>query len=138
MPATFEYEKTIAAILTAAAIPGLRVDVSADMTAARYNVLSKPTAIVCLGEEAATGGNARAVAAELTLIVTLVLRGAASARTAEDVFFREEIFQALHGVAVPGLTSELAWVSTASEYEDNARMYQLAFLAKMTKHKRAP
>lgn len=138
MTPTFEYEKTIAEVLSDAAIPGLQVKVSADVSEAKMRTLAKPTAIIALGDESATGGNYRAVSAEVSILVHLVLRGATPERTSEDQFFREEIFQALHGVQLPGLTSELAWRSTVADYEDNARMYLMAFTANRTKHKRPP
>lgn len=133
----FEYEKTIAARLEAAAIPGLQVKTTADVSEAKFRTLLKPTAIVALGDEVHTAGNARAVATEVSVLVYLVLRGAVPDRSDADQFFREEVFQALHGEQLDGLNSELEWRSTVADYEDNARTYLLTFAAKHTKRKRA-
>lgn len=133
----FEYEKTVAAALEAAAIPGLQVKVSADVSEAKFKTLMKPTAIVALGDETHTAGNARAVASEVTVLVYLVLRGATPERTDADQFYREEVFQSLHGEQLDGLNSELEWRSTVADYEDNARTYLMSFSAKHTRRKRA-
>lgn len=133
----FEYEKTVAARLEAAAIPGLQVKVSADVSEAKFKTLMKPTAIVALGDETRTGGNARAVAAEASILVYLVLRGAIPERTDADAFYREEVFQALHGEDLDGLHSELEWQGTVADYEDNARTYLMTFAARHSLRKRA-
>lgn len=133
----FEYEKTIAERLEAAGIPGLEVKVSADVPDAKFKVLMKPTAVVHLGDETTLQSNARAVASEVYMHVYLVLRGAMAVPTQEDRFYREEIFQALHGETLPGLNSELQWVSTVADYEENIRTYLLTFAAKHTKRKRS-
>jgi hypothetical protein len=132
----FHYEQSVAELLESAAIPGLLVKTSALVTEAKFKTISKPTAIVALGDEAALAGNYRAVSAEVAVLVYLVLRGAAPERSDEDIFFREEIFQALHGVLLEGLNTELEWRSTMSDYEDNARTYLMTFAARLTKHKR--
>lgn len=133
----FEYEKTIAARLEAAAIPGLQVKTTADVSEAKFKTLMKPTAIVALGDEVQLQGNARAVATEVSVLVYVVLRGPVPERTDADAFFREEVFQALHGEVLSGLNSELEWRSTVADYEDNARTYLLTFAAKHTKRKRS-
>lgn len=133
----FEYEKSVAAKLEAAAIPGLQVKTTADVSEAKFRTLMKPTAIVALGDEVMTAGNSRAVASEVSVLVYVVIRGAVPERDDADQFFREEVFQCLHGEALPGLNSELEWKSTVADYEDNARTYLLTFAAKHTKRKRS-
>lgn len=133
----FEYEKSVAAKLEAAAIPGLQVKTTADVSEAKFRTLMKPTAIVALGDEVMTAGNSRAVASEVSVLVYVVIRGAVPERDDADLFFREEVFQCLHGEALPGLNSELEWKSTVADYEDNARTYLLTFAAKHTKRKRS-
>lgn len=134
---TFQHETTVAEFLTSANIPGLTVKTTADVNDAKFKVISKPTAIVALGDEnTSTQNNWRAVIAETVILVYLVLRGAIPERSDADAFFREEIFQTLHGVLLPGMQSELEWRSTAADYQDNARTYLLTFVAKTIKRKR--
>lgn len=135
-PAAFEYESAVANHLRTAAIPGLDVLVTADVSEAKFKTLHRPTAIVALGDETAGNGNYRAVVSECTVLVYLVLRGALPERTGADQFFREELFQALHGEQLPGLNGELSWKSTVPDYEGNARTYLLTFAAPLTKRKR--
>lgn len=132
----FDYENTIVAALNAAAIPGLQVETTADVSDAKFKALTKPTAIVALGEEALVQANRDAANAEVFILVYLVLRGATRDRTEADTFFREEVFQALHGAQLEGLHSPLEWRSTVSDYVDNARTYLLTFAAKHNKRKR--
>lgn len=125
----FEYEKTVLSALEAAAIDGLQLRTSADVSDAQFKAIQKPTAVVALGDEVAVKGNDRAVLTETQILVYIVLRGATPARNDSDQFYREEVFQALHGSQLPGLSSPLEWRSTVADYEGGARTYLLTFAA---------
>lgn len=125
----FEYEKTLLSALEAAQIDGLQLRTSADVSDAQFKAIQRPTAVVALGDELAVKGNDRAVLTETQLLVYIVLPGATAARKDEDQFYREEVFQALHGAHLPGTTGPLEWRSTVADYERNTRTYLLTFSA---------
>ena len=133
----FEYEKTVLSALQAANIEGLQLRTSADVSEAQFSAIQKPTAIVALGDELAVKGNDRAVLTETQIFVYIVLRGATPSRNDADSFYREEVFQALHGATLDGLTGPLEWRSTVADYKDNFRTYLLAFSAQHARRKRA-
>jgi hypothetical protein len=134
----FEYEKSIADKLAAANIDNLNVAVTADISEEKMRTLMKPTAIVALGEESEVQTKPQAVLTEVTMFVYLVIRGAVPTRTNADKFYRDAIFQALHGELIEGMTTELAWRSTVSDYEDNARTYLMTFVGNYVKRKERP
>lgn len=138
MNETFLYETSLAKALEAAAIPGLLVKINADVTGAKMSTIVRPTAIVSLFDEKTKDGNRDAVLVEVTMEVALVLRGATAKADERDLFFREEVFQALHGAELPGLASELLYQDTKAGFEDGCRMYSLTFTGLLRKQLRTP
>ena len=133
---TFEYEKTVINHLKAAAIDGLLINESIDVETAWKRAGAKPVAFVSMGDEVASQAKDRAVLTELDIHVAIVMRGAVPEREGADAFFKEEVFQALHGEQLPGLQGALEWQGTLPSFEDGARIYQLTFQAKHVKRKR--
>lgn len=126
----FNYESTVAQAL-ATAVPGLVVETTAQLANAKFRTLTKPTAVVAVGDENAIKSNHSAILSKVDILVWLGLRGAVAERGADDVTYRQAIRAALHGLQLEGLSGPLEWVSTSSDYEDNVRTYLLTFHAQV-------
>lgn len=123
----FNYEQPIMELLQA--IPNVNVVSSVDDAAVENLSMVKPTLVIHWSSDAVTQANEDAALVERELDVYILFAGATPDRQAEDGEVAGYVFDALHGVTIPGY-EPLFYTGGESNYDNGVREYRLSFKTK--------
>lgn len=126
----FTHEQPIIEALQS--IDGLLVRTAADADEALNMAAFQPTAVVVFDADEVLQANSRAVLVKRGVSVHLFIAGATTERQAEDGQLVQAVFQALHGLSLPGYSEDLLFDGSDSQLVENIREYRLSFMTQTT------
>ena len=126
----FTHEQPIIEALQS--IDGLLVRTAADADEALNMAAFQPTAVVVFDADQVLQANSRAVLVKRGVSVHLFIAGATTERQPEDGQLVHSVFQALHGLSLPGYSEDLLFDGSDSQLVENIREYRLSLMTQTT------
>lgn len=124
-PTYFTHEAAILAAL--ATVPALLVRTSVDADEAVNHAAFQPTAVIVFDADEVVQSKPAACLVRRGVSVYVFMQGATTERQPADGELLHQVWQALHGLEIPGYDEPLQFESSDAQLLDNLREYRLTF-----------